>query len=149
MTELEDIAADALGKVSDDGAGFGQFMDAIAKLVAMRDEHAEFVALTAPLLARYEGLGTPLDRWARWIDRGAHGDEDGMIRAVARRSQLQYAIDLYRGTPAEEALTGQCDEDLDDLLRERACELFIRPTPDIPTSHTWWCWPKHAGSPGQ
>ena len=44
----------------------------------------------------------------------------------------KYAIDLYRGSPAEEALAGQCDEDFDNLLAERACELYILPIAGIP-----------------
>ena len=142
MTELEQIAFDAISKVSTEGIGFSEFMQAIANIATTNGVYRELVALSAPVLAQQEGLGTPLDRWARLMDRGAHGDEDGMILAVALRTQLEYAIVIYRGSLAEEVFRAQCDEDFDNLLAERACELAILPTAGIPRSHRWWCWAK-------
>jgi hypothetical protein len=141
MTEIEKEAESALRAVEPDGTGFAAFMQAIQRVVTEPGNHAEFVAQTAPAFQGRDGARSAFRRWAERIFRSINfGNEDDTIDAVARRSQLEFAYDLYKGTVAEEAFDNERDEEQDDLLAERARDFAIDPPPGIPRSHRWWRW---------
>lgn len=85
--------------------------------------------------AAHESYGT-------WEDGGE------WERLLERRSSLQFARDLYRGTPYD----GYADllelDELDDVVRDRGRSDGFPPSRPVPTgtptSHWWWWWP---GSP--
>lgn len=142
MTELEESAERALRDVESDGTGFARFMTLVENVARSPGNHDEFVSRTACALAAQMRLTTPLGQWAGRIARAiGFGNEDDTIEAVKRRSQLEFARELYRGSAAQGALDDQQDSESDDTLMERAVEFGIDPEPGIPRSHRWWRWP--------
>ena len=68
-----------------------------------------------------------------------HGGEDDALLALERRSQLELAKDLYRGTEAMPTLDSLwTPEESDDELRERADQCGLYGPDYLPTSHRWW-----------
>jgi len=141
MTELEQNAEAALRAVEPDGTGFAAFMAMLQKVATEPGDHAEFISKTAGALVGPDGARKAFRRWAERIFRSINfGNEEDTIDAVARRSQLEFAYELYRGTPAKETFENERDDETDDMLAERAIEFLIDPPPGIPRSHRWWRW---------
>jgi hypothetical protein len=141
MTELEDQAERVLKAVSPEGEGFREFMELMPALATESESHTEFVARTAPILADHEHVNRWFRPWAERIFRAVNfGGEDDMVGAVTRRSQLEFAYELFRGTLAEAVFDGERDEESDNLLATRASELGIVPPKGMPRSHRWWDW---------
>lgn len=139
MTELERKAEQVLLSIPTDGDGFGDFMSLFPALAAEHNDHSQFTRRTVPLLTHH--AETWFRPWAERIFRAANfGGEDEMVGAVARRSQLEFAYEVYRGTAAESVFDNERDEAADALLATRAVDLGITPTPGTPRTHRWWDW---------
>jgi hypothetical protein len=70
------------------------------------------------------------------------GGEEGAERALERRSRFELVRDLFRGTTAEEMLSGFDAEQVDHDLRAQAEQCGLDPPDWVPPSHTWWLWRK-------
>ena len=141
MTDLEQNAEAALRAVEPDGSGFAAFMMMLQKVAMEPGDHAEFVARIAPSFVSFESGRKAFRTWAERIFRSINfGNEEDTIDAIARRSQLEFAYDLFKGTPAAETFGDERDDETDDMLAERAVEFFVEPPPGIPRSHRWWRW---------
>jgi len=117
-------------------------MELAAELARVPGSHAEFVAVTAPVIAAKVGLASPLERWAGRISRAVgFGNENDAIAAVRLRSELEFACDLYRDSAAYPAFDEQHDSETDDALAQLAIDFGIDAEPGIPRSHRWWRWP--------
>ncbi len=128
MTELEQAAERLLLAIPVDGDGFGDFMALIPRLCAEIADHNDFVTRTAPVLADARNVANWFEPWAARIFRAVNfGGEDALVGAVSRRSQLELAYELYRGTAAESVFDDERDHDADALITARAVELGIDP----------------------
>jgi formylglycine-generating enzyme required for sulfatase activity len=125
---------------------FAQFMQAVEDLVETGGDRAGFVARTAPLIAAAQ---RDFDRWVEVYTTGIYsGGEEDALESLQRRTQLEYARDLYRGTVAEPMFETLADEEGDDDLRARADHLALDPPPGVPRSHRWWRWQDADNQPG-
>jgi hypothetical protein len=102
------------------------------------DSERAFLAETAPLLAQPE---SPLWMWlldAR--DRVSPIEPaDDIAGALHDRSALQFLLDLYRDTPAGDALAEVETERYDEEVRQAIARGPAPPVPDgVPASHWWW-----------
>lgn len=137
-------------------AAVARFLDGLLTVGRALTAHPELRAEADVALFLQESgshlahLHTAVDHYRAMAAHESYGAwEDGeWERLLERRSSLQLAGDLYRGTPYD----GYADilelDDLDDLIRDRGRSEGFPPShavpPDIPTSHWWWWWP---GSP--
>jgi hypothetical protein len=79
--------------------------------------------------------------------------EGEWVRACEARSRIEFLRDLYRGSPAEEALARWVEpSEIDDGFRQRGeFEGSLDPheiPPGTPTSHWWWWYPRSPGHAG-
>lgn len=156
LSALQELAARADQATADDMA-LRTFLDWLARAArtgwpSSEAERAAFVAESVPwicacarVFGRYEHATSRifLDTW--------YGGE--WRHACETRSHIEFLRDLYRGTPAEEALARWVDpSEIDDGFRQRGeFEGSLDPheiPPGTPRSHWWWWYPRspdHAG----
>ena len=138
---LDELAERALRAAASDDphtrhGRFAQFMQAVEDLVHTGGDRAVFVARTAPLIAAAQ---RDFDRWVAVYTTGIYsGGEDDALESLRRRTQLEYAQDLYRGTVAEPMFENLADDEGDDDLRARADQLALDRPDGVPPSHRWW-----------
>lgn len=112
---------------------FARFMRQVEDLLEHSADRAVFVARTAPLIP---GAVADLRRWTQGYVKGIHeGGEEDALESLHRRTQLEVARELYRGTAAAPLFDDIASDEGDDDLRERAHDLALDPPPYVPRSH--------------
>jgi len=138
---LDELAEETLRAAASDDPDtrhgrFAQFMRMLQELVDTSGDRASFVARTAPLI---EAAKLEIDRWIDVLARGIYsGGEEEALESLLRRTQLEYARELYRGTDAERIFENIADDEGDDDLRARADLLALDRPDNVPASHRWW-----------
>lgn len=140
-SELEQQAEQALRAASSPHSHgrFADLMTALERLAASGARFAEmrdFASRTAPLFA---AATQEIAGWRTvWFEGIYGGGEEEALRSLHRRTQIEYARELYAGTAAEQLFADFGDDELDRDLRERAeCHAHDAPA-YVPRTHTWW-----------
>jgi len=140
------IAEDALRAAASPDAEtrrgqFARFMREVEDLLENpmdQAAQAEFVTRTAPLIPP---AVADLRRWSHGYVKGIHeGGEEYALESLHRRTQLELARELYRGTVAAPLFDDIASDEGDQERRERANDLALDPPPYVPRSHRWWRW---------
>jgi len=102
-----------------------------------RDRPA-FAAMTAPLIAATKQARR---RWVDgFLDGITCGSEEDAIESLHRRTQLEVAREIYRGTVAAEYFENITDDEGDDAQHGRAVDYQVDAPAYVPRSHRWWLW---------
>jgi hypothetical protein len=112
---------------------------AVTRAGAMPDSVRAFLDDTAGYLASPR---SPLWMWFVQASRGLpprHDDDDEYRSALDDRTALQFLLDLYRGTAAEETLAEVETDGFDEKIRDGASYFRAGGLPeDTPPHHWWW-----------
>lgn len=156
MSNLEKILAQADEALSKASIGEPEAQrDAIGKLMQCFEQLAREVAqgtmtreaVTAWAERNAERVRATRQAFKAWdaetgdMFYAPSGGEEEAEAALKRRSRQAFALEIFRGTQAEEVLAGLDSEEFDRDLHDEADRLELFAPSYIPRSHTWWIWP--------
>lgn len=141
------LAAAASGEDRVRERHIAEFMQLVAE--HRRDAASSEVQTTVARQWASEAAGLLVAAWdalSLWsLQAGYHqergSDEEHALEALRRRTQREFARDLFQGTDAATLLDACADAEVDSELHQLAVDFHLTPDDWVPRTHTWWWWP--------